>query len=123
MSSLKLCSLASGDKFAAALISHSAVDTCTCKVSVDLLLGLIDLSMGTGSFAGVMRLRGLMLTAHLPLSTEVQYGYSCTFTSPHCLLGILFDSLHIFGRFISDRGDFCLEKSVMNKLLLISQAA
>ena len=67
------------------------------KVNVDLLLGLSDLSMGTGSFAGEMWLRGLMLTTHLPSSTEVQYGYSCTSTSPHCLLGILFDILYIFG--------------------------
>ena len=41
------------------------------KVNVDLLLGLIDLSMGTGSFAGEMWLRGLMLTTHLPSSADV----------------------------------------------------
>jgi hypothetical protein len=74
---------------------------------------LIDLSMGTGSFAGVMRLRGLMLIPHLPSSTEVQYGYSCTSTSPHCLLGILFDSLYIFGRNISDWGDFALRNQLL----------
>lgn len=113
MFSLKSCSLTSGDKFVAVLISHSPVNTCTCKVSVDLLLGLIDLSMGTGSFAGVMRLRGLMLIPHLPSSTEVQYGYSCTSTSPHCLLGILFDSLYIFGRNISDWGDFALRNQLL----------
>ena len=102
MFSLKSYSLTSGDKFAAVLISHSAVNRRTCKVNVDLLLGLIDLSMGTGSFAGVMRLKGLMLTAHLPSSTEVQYGYCCTSTSPHSLCGILFDNHDIFGRNISD---------------------
>jgi len=112
MFSLKSCSL-TGGKFAAALISHSAVNTCTCKVSVDLLLGLIDLSMGTGSFAGVMRIRGMIFTVHLPSNTEVQYGYSCTSTSPQCLLGILFDSLYISGRFISDRGDFALRNQLL----------
>jgi len=77
------------------------------------IIGVDQFVNGYGVFCRGMRLRGLMLTAHFPLSTEVQYGYSCTSTSPHSLLGILFDSIYNFGRNISDWGDFILRNQLL----------